>query len=90
VVLDSARLRRFLKETGFRLEDADHLARSPLFMLSVLNTATKDIELAQGLEAYDQISPELIALTQASLAFHVTVEVARQSGGAITRLAQPM
>lgn len=59
-------------------------------MLSVLDTTIKDAELVQGLEAYEQIGPELIALTQASLALHAKVEVARQSGGAITRRAQPM
>jgi hypothetical protein len=55
------------------------MAQSPLFMLSVLDTAIKDDELLQALQVHEQIGPALIEMMQARLASLVVLQLT-QSG----------
>jgi hypothetical protein len=75
---DPERLALFLEGTSFDLAAARELAQSPLFMLSVLDTATKDEKLLAALETDARITKPLMEMTQARLAFHVAAELTRQ------------
>ena len=79
VASDGERLKRFLPMTGFNPETAQDSAQSPLFMLSVLDSAIKDEELLRSLQEHERIGPAVIELTQARLAFQVAAELTRPS-----------
>lgn len=79
VASDPKMLKRFLIGTSFELERAQEMAQSPLFMLSVLDTTRRNDSLLSALQEHKQICPDILELTQARLAFHVTAELTRQS-----------
>ncbi len=78
---DPGRLASFLDQVPFDLAEAHELARQPLFMLSVLEAATRDGELLTALESDARITRSLIELTQARLAFHVAAGLTRPRDG---------
>lgn len=71
------RLESFLTKASLKLDSGHQIAQVPLFMLAVLDTALEDEILIQDLEAHEEISPRLIRLMQARLAFAVTAERTR-------------
>jgi hypothetical protein len=71
-------LARFRLELDVKLENPAELARSPLFMLSVLHTVSKDEELLRALWSHEHIGPTLIELAQARIAFQVAADLHRQ------------
>lgn len=75
VVADGTRLEPFLKLTSFRPEAIRETASSPLFMLSVLDSVTKDDWLMDTLAEREGITPVIVELARARLAFHVVAEM---------------
>lgn len=78
LISDNARLTRFLQLTGFPLEALRATARSPSFMLSVFGAIAEDEQLLRALSEHEQITPEIIEMTRAALAFQVSLETIRQ------------
>ncbi len=81
VASEPERLARFVRTSSFQPETAEQAARSPLFMLSVLDSVMKDALLLDALHRQERIGPALIELTRARLAFHIAAEVTRRSEG---------
>lgn len=78
IASDRSRLRRFLQLTGFHPDAFRESAQSPLFILTVLNTVADDQQLLRALEEHEQITPDMIEMTRARLAFQVSVEAIQQ------------
>jgi hypothetical protein len=72
---DPPRLKRFLLSTGFQPETLQGVVHSPLFMLSVLGSVTKDEELLHALGTHEQVELELINSARARLVHQVTLAV---------------
>lgn len=82
IISDSARLTRFLQLTGCSLESLHEAAQSPLFMLSVLGSVAKDQPLLSALAEQERITPEMIEMTRARLAFQVSLEAVQHGQSA--------
>ena len=77
VASNATSLSRFQLEFDFKLGNAAELSRSPLFMLAVLHTVSKDEELLRGLWTHEHIGRTLIELTQARIVFQIAADLLR-------------
>jgi hypothetical protein len=78
VISDRSRFVHFLSSTGFDYETIKEAAQSRLFMLSVLEYASKDERLLQVLGEQENVTPDMIDLARARLAFQAVLEVTEQ------------
>ncbi len=74
---DPKRLESLPKRASLKLDSDPRMAQALQFMLAVLDTALEDEILLQDLAAHEEISPHLVRLIQARLAFAVTADLTR-------------
>lgn len=78
ILSNEGRLARFLDLGGYQPEALRETVQSPLFMLSALDTVAKDQPLSSALKEQEKVTPAMVEMARARLAFQISVEVAQQ------------
>jgi Protein of unknown function (DUF3572) len=79
IASDNQRSRGFLQNMGVLPATFRETARSPTFVLALLDAVAQDAQILRALNEREQITPDMIELARARLEFQTTADGSRRT-----------